>query len=428
MGVTIGTLNILDPIFAVKHKQAEGLALPGMSNWSTRKIRIEELIQECALDVICLQEVSSQSLSDMKAAIKEQGYKIRHVKHSGRHDGLAILYKKDKLEEKEFHSLSKHGINSCYIDLCDKTNAKMIRVANCHLLGGPHTDKGTEQIEELVAETDKAGSQKIDLRIIAGDFNTQMLKDSKFTALQKANYAFDGNITPTEPSTKRHIDWIWVRSSPQIPPVFSDHLVPLYISQSCVSDHILSATQIKFKAAVINPLPPVFQQATAPLVAPTPFVFKHSQPKGSLREKIMDHFSVTGPQWPDFRKSQLSQQLDQILTQYAKAKPFLPTIRQKFAEYGGPFPMSENEMKVLKNDLERAIAAALQLTPKPVSVQPPEPTPKPVSVQPPKSTAIPLSSPPAAKPKAPLTFGQKVKAFFDTIFRFFTRIFTRIFG
>jgi len=280
-----------------------------------------------------------------------------------------------------------------------------------------------------VAEADKAAPQKIDLRIIAGDFNTQVLKDSKFTALQKANYAFDGNITPTEPGKNRHIDWIWVRSSPQIVPLFSDHLVPLYIPQSIVSDHTLLATQVKFTAEVLkaNILPTVFQQATAPLVTPAPFVFKHSQPKGSFREKIMDHFSITG-QWPDFRKSQLSQMLDQILTQYAQAKPFLPTLRQKLAEYGGPFPMSKNERAVLGDDIEHAIAAALvQPAPTPAAVQPPELMPKPVSVEPPKPMVIP-PSPPAAKPKAPLTFGQKVKAFFGDIFRFFARIFTRIFG
>ncbi|WP_068469306.1 endonuclease/exonuclease/phosphatase family protein [Candidatus Protochlamydia phocaeensis] len=425
MGISVGTFNILDPNFAVSHNQAEGLSAPGKSNWGSRKEGIVRLIQSSHLDVICLQEISARSLNDMKAAIEAQGYEIVHVPHSGRIDGLAILYKKGKLEPKDFRVLSKHGLESCYVDLKDQTTGKMIRVANCHLLGGPKSNQGTEQIEALVKEVDKEANHPIDARIIVGDFNADEKQlnqtNSKFQALKQANYAFDGNLSPTEPGKNRHIDWIWVRSSAQLASLAVPHpSVP-------VSDHQLLATQLNFQATVLsnNPLPSTLSQVIS---AP----FQHTQPNRSFRAKMMSHFSVTG--WDAGSKKSFAEKLDGILTQCANANPFLPTIRQKFAEYVDTLLMTASERQMLREDLERAIQAAQEMATRERVRARAMSALQTGSVSIPASgigslsqednrTPAPLASRPSNPSTAPVTLFQHVKAFFRGIASFFSRLF-----
>jgi exonuclease III len=428
MGITVGTFNILDPIFAVKHRQPQGLVGQQppdgerMGNWPTRKDRIVQLIKASNLDVINLQEVSRKSLAGMEKEIEKMGYGIKYVKHTGRHDGLAILYKMNKLEEQNFCCHSKKGLKFCYIDLrvINDKEKKIIRVANCHLKGGdPENQKiGTAQIEKLVAKVNK-GSKKMAACIITGDLNACDYKnDPKFRALKAKGYEFDGNIDATEinkQGTKRHIDWIWVRSS-------SAQLAHLIIQQPIlsltndVSDHVLSATRIVFSGQKLKTdlTPSLFQNAMAhtatAATASATTLFRHTQPKGSFREKIMNHFSVRVPGWDDDLKSAFSKKLDDVLLQCAKVKKefFLKVIRDKFA--ADIDQLNDEEKEILKSDLELAIKAAT----KPHIPHNKQEKPHAASVKPPVASVSPVPS---------VTWGQRIKGFFSGIASFFAGLF-----
>lgn len=286
MSYKIGTFNILDPNYALKHNQKEGLTSTGQSNWSTRKQGIVKLINGSNLDVICLQEISLDSFNDLKSGL-ENFYTIKHIKHIGKGDGLAILYKKTFREiNSKIESL--HGLNFGYVDLQDHVSKKIIRVANCHLLGGPKQDLGKQQIEKLLkaVENDPSTRGVISARIITGDFNAdeKLLTETntKFTSLQQANYQFDGDVTPTEIGKARHLDWIWIRGDAK--------LSHLNISQPVsVSDHALLATEICLKAS--KPSSALQQEVSRKNGAPlnntqSPGQVKHKTKSSTLGKRI----------------------------------------------------------------------------------------------------------------------------------------------
>lgn len=418
MNITVGTFNILDPDFAVKYKQKEGLTAAGKSNWNTRKDLIARKIENSNLDIMTLQEVSLTSFDDLSIDFQKAGYVVKHVPHSERTDGLAVLYKANKFTEKGFKVFTKHGMNSCYIDLAMSTG-KIIRVATCHLLGGPKQDMGREQIEQVVQMVEKNGAEEIEARIITGDFNadaTQLdspsdldeegdeldIPPTKFTALKEAEYEFDGDLTPTEIAKNRRIDWIWVRSSSvTLSPLTAAMQTISQQRQEAASDHALAATQLQFKASVFQPAPlsldpltisvdsPLTQSPdTSPLPTPLSFYpynfsptivktdpeitpYQHTQPLGSFRAKIMDNFSVTG--WDAALRRCWKENLDKILTQQANAKPFLQVVRQKYEEWTEHLFMTKDEKEILINDFEKAIAAAQKQSPSHTPASQPQP-------------------------------------------------------
>lgn len=265
MSITIGTLNILHPPYAERHKQKEGLNQNGKHNWHTRKDRIANLIKQSDLDVLCLQEIGSRSNLDLQEKLRN-AYEVVHVSRE-RGDGLAIYFKKGKFEKIKFTDL---GDGICFIDLNDRTMGKVVRVANCHLQGGSQQNVGKQQIETLLAKVNTPSSTPIAVRIIAGDFNsdeTQLHQaDSKFAALHKAGFQHNGDLSETElpkggHAKGRHIDWIWSHSdTPGLIPK------PHLIAQSeVVSDHLLSASKIPTE----EPAKPVSQTIAKP-IAPLP--------------------------------------------------------------------------------------------------------------------------------------------------------------
>ncbi|CRX38459.1 endonuclease/exonuclease/phosphatase family protein [Estrella lausannensis] len=283
MSISVGTFNMLDPQFALNHNQKEGLTKTGQSNWPTRKQGIVKLLNESKLDVICLQEISPKSLNDIKTDLNGQ-YVIKYIKHAERSDGVAILYKKT-FKEVNSQTLSLHGLNSGYVDLKDQLSGRVIRVANCHLLGGNKQNQGKEQIEKLLerVDTDPSKEGAIAARIITGDFNADEKQlnnpNSKFDALKKASYQFDGDLSATEIANNRHIDWIWIRGDSRL-----SHLdVP---QPQLVSDHALLATKITFKASAmtdhvpskVKAKPTLFQNVGRQDKATSPKTVSHAKP------------------------------------------------------------------------------------------------------------------------------------------------------
>lgn len=260
MDIRIGTFNILDPRYAIVHNEPAGLQHP----WPQRAIFMAQFLQQVNLDILCLQEISPESLKDLQPYFQAQGYAIEYIKHPGapphsRHDGLAILYKTAQFAKKSFHTLSKYKLSSCFLDL-QNTEGKVIRIANCHLQGGPQgPTQGYEQLQQLQQAVDQQDSSVV-ARILVGDFNEDEKNlsspSSKLSILQNAQYQFDGNLAPTEPSKNRRIDWIWVKSpQAQLTPL------PILPSSQPISDHLLTATHIHIPVSQQPPSPSPIQAA-----------------------------------------------------------------------------------------------------------------------------------------------------------------------
>lgn len=277
--VTIGTFNILDPVFAERHKQSQGLNHLGRSNWDTRAPRLITCIQNSNLDVICLQEVSNVS-KEYFEKFTQGTYVLLWSKHQSRHDGVAILYKKDKFKHIAFKQIPSEGLCASYVDLKEKASQSVIRVASCHLLGGPAkgpVHSGKIQVDKYVSVVEKQESSlayTLEAKIIAGDFNEANPQSEKFQALQ-GYYTTDGSSMITEPDKNRKIDWIWVNSR--------GFLNQLKVAQEDnLSDHRLLATKL------ILPI----QSSDIPP--------KHSQPTDGSKIKRPSSPKTTKPVRPSF--------------------------------------------------------------------------------------------------------------------------------
>lgn len=258
MSIKIGTFNILDPYYAVKWKEKEGIVpgiTPPQSNWKpstknsfSRCDEVANVITGSKLDVIFLQEVSTESFKDLQKAFQKGEYTAVHQIRPDRKDGLAIIFKTQKFQGARLTSIDKHGIFAMHIQLTKNDGSETFLVANCHLLGGGDQKKGTEQIDHLVSQIIPLAS-RVNTTIVAGDFNADQhnlppnpnqrpLPRSKFSALITAGFMRDDNVSPSEVRSKRHIDWIWVNKQ-------GAQLKAIAVAQTgLASDHLLVATEI----------------------------------------------------------------------------------------------------------------------------------------------------------------------------------------
>jgi endonuclease/exonuclease/phosphatase family metal-dependent hydrolase len=239
-----GSLNILHPDFAVRHNEADGL-IPGTncSNWSTRKERIVTVLNDSKLDVICLQEISRANLNEILPHLV--GYaEASHEMHQSRGDGVAILYKTDRLVLKQKHTFEPvHGMMSACVDLSERASGKIVRVASCHLKGGG-SPEGINQINSLVERVETTPGF-VHARVIAGDFNADANREhwnsARFRSLREKLYQHDDSQSPTEPKKNRRIDWVWIKASE------AHEVQSLPIVHETVSAHIISATKLVWK-------------------------------------------------------------------------------------------------------------------------------------------------------------------------------------
>lgn len=440
MNVTIGTFNILDPDFATRHRQSQGL-IPGTntSNWSNRKDLVVKTITDANLDILCIQEISETSLKEIQSDLKKDGYAVEWSKHNGRKDGLAILYKEKKFTKEGLTTPSVSSLTEMILDL--KTQeGKTIRVANCHLLGGADSPAGKKQIENLINEVEKntpPGKSPIIARFITGDFNEDSKNaNQKLTAIRAQNYLCDDKpdtddkpgIITEKPNPKnpkgRHIDWIWTKLSSDSNPKIQNLFTHLDFPDHNASDHYLTAAKVS--------LPSIEQKAEKELTLPV----------GSFREKIGRHFKLT--ELPEQTQKEISNELEKILNKHAKDKPFLALVRNDLNLYLKNLNGIDNQ-KVL-SAFEKAVtdaqSEALRTKPKPPQMPRPElikanPSPVGPSTPPVENLSPPAAVPPvsqsqksstsATSPAANKGFGLKVKAFFRTLFSPLTRLFRFIF-
>lgn len=246
MQLVIGTYNILHPEFAIKHSELVGLTDTKESNWPIRKVNILKGLINSNIDIICLQEISKTSKSELSQGLSEAGFEIRHIENP-RGDGSAIIFKKSNFSELQFKTLDlDEEKRACFVDLLQSSTKKVIRIANCHLQGGPTgPTKGVQQLNLVLNSIAAPSEYSIDLKAVCGDFNEDETKDQKKSVLMQQKFTNDGTRVITEPSKNRQIDWIFCVSSENQALELQNVHIPAFVSPA--SDHHIKATKITLR-------------------------------------------------------------------------------------------------------------------------------------------------------------------------------------
>ena len=252
----VATYNILDPELALFWKNPEGVEEKEgqlVDNWHQRHFRIASNIQDMNPDIICFQEVTHQTLLDLGKLLPQYQARgpVPHKKGETTGYGNAILFKANRFDLEKNIELrtTDQGVSRAAIalDLKDKETQITIRVASLHLTGYNYhqsTEKeralGLDQLKFFTKALEKFPVSGL---ILAGDFNEDATMPERTRFLQESGYISDGALSPTEPSSQRKIDWIFMKGA-----LFSD-LMPL--SQNGphpqASDHLLTGTSFEIK-------------------------------------------------------------------------------------------------------------------------------------------------------------------------------------
>jgi endonuclease/exonuclease/phosphatase family metal-dependent hydrolase len=233
--VTIGSLNVLHPYYAVKWYEKPGLNMEGktrgkekcklacetdewteLHNWVERVPLIKKRI--CEADIVCLQEVDNVFVEDLQT----DGYQLL-VSGFGKQTkpfGNAIMCKTSgKLLESSTLIENKADVVSTI-----NIQGKKVKIASVHLDGYYRDEENQEKkdarklagFNQLLKDLEifEENSEDVDLFIIAGDFNEDTREEGKkycrMDFLRDNGYSNDGYVVGTEPGGQK-IDWIFVK-------------------------------------------------------------------------------------------------------------------------------------------------------------------------------------------------------------------------
>lgn len=245
--IAVGTYNILypqpwvDPLNPPEKMKNDKFEKIGYSfNKETKKIEdnyvyragvVADNILKANLDVVCLQEVTNESIEILKKKLTDYEFvwdrhnfstsKTCREKKFGStvNHGVAIIYKKagttllDKKIERSLIKLRKSQKSRVHVRVDLSLKGKNIRVVTGHFVDSRSFDKGEKdtQIKKALELASEKSQHVFDLKIVAGDKNQdqwgqfedqQKTADVKhaeaFQSLLKDGYQFDGNYQPTE--------------------------------------------------------------------------------------------------------------------------------------------------------------------------------------------------------------------------------------
>jgi len=285
--ITVGSYNVLNPYHAVKWATEQGLTEDGKqrdpqflrdlargedeeawklySNWSERKELLAENIYHAA--IVCLQEVSEETIIDLQIAapfylvskvgfheasrrVEQFGNAIMYDHHKAR---LLNSFEIEHIVQGEKDAWSRNAVCAVF-----EVSGKVIKVASVHLSGYNPTETelpkkqaskevGYKELQAYVTEIEK-DLDGIDGIVIAGDFNedpSEAVREMYRPGyLESQGYRNDGNLTVTEPSKGRKIDWVYYKDvrtkDAQLSSAELEH------RQRQVSDHLMTGTEIRW--------------------------------------------------------------------------------------------------------------------------------------------------------------------------------------
>lgn len=246
-GFRVASYNIANPIYGDKFKESSAKAAYGLENWpSNRYKEVVHNIKSIGADIITLQECHPDTAEALKKDLTD--YEVTYTSHRGRNDdGVAILTKKNrfavqKAKEHHFQELDKNkkAVNrsSCYVDVFDNKNKKVIRVATGHIYGNPAdpatSEKHASEFRKFAEQGDaKAGAPST--IILTADANA-VKTSNVFKIIQDAGFRTDGNTSPTEPEKDRRIDFVFKKSTNKEDPLLARQ-AEVELKYEWASDH-----------------------------------------------------------------------------------------------------------------------------------------------------------------------------------------------
>ena len=283
--ITVGTYNILFPQMSMPPNQystdmgydVNDQNVP-VENSATRLPRIVKNIRDSNLDVICLQEVVSETFDKLVAELGKD-YTIVWAPHEKFH-GVGIMYKNKVFNErfKKLEHVDVPLVNTATGEIFNKKRAHIMidlelkgsvyRIVSCHLQD-PREFKTNKDlhVKEVVQRTlntppPEGSNYTIARYIIAGDMNQDQHADigetnvpfesekwaSCFQPFLDNDFNVDGNYSSSEwtkefkqnalpVSKNRRIDWIWLKDLRPVP-------INLSGQDQLASDHSLVASTI----------------------------------------------------------------------------------------------------------------------------------------------------------------------------------------
>jgi hypothetical protein len=217
LGLTVGTYNLLHPVYAEKHREAEGICGKlKKSNWEVRAPEIGRILQNSQLDVVFLQEVGSEQLLDLSPYIS--AYQLTYVAHPGRsaRDGVAVLTRRARLnvvatEPIAFEGKLPEHKGQSYMCAASAvvhdthTDARLL-LASVHF----YPQKCMHPESTFLAHLGKARLERsCDCVVWGGDCNKVYMTPPGGGAYKSAK----GDEEPTRVRGHKKIDWIFASSS-----------------------------------------------------------------------------------------------------------------------------------------------------------------------------------------------------------------------
>ena len=231
------------------------------SNFDARCPLLAENIKK--VDVVCLQEISSDAIQKI---IDCTGYKLAKASYHTSDApekvfGNAILFNPNTVRMKGDFEISHKGSKVTRQAACAvlESGGKVYKVASVHLEGywskNPDLVKkqeskkiGHEELQMYVAGVESEPTDA-DAIVIGGDFNEGAEeRDADLYRpgfLKDRKYSFDGSLAPTEPTTNRRIDWIFIKARAGNDFVRLESM-NLENNQHNVSDHLMTGTTVRW--------------------------------------------------------------------------------------------------------------------------------------------------------------------------------------
>lgn len=207
--LTVGTYNVLHPVYAKKYKEYAGLSkMEHASNWTSfRAPTISRILLECNLDLYLLQEVDMQDLLTIPELTNQ--YHVIVYSHPLREagDAVAILAAKHRfvVQRQEMVPFqSKENPNRYY--MCAATAVIKDKVTNLsYLVASTHFyKKKSHQPDTTLMDYLQSHSNECNAVIWGGDCNDEY-KNKRSSISDEYSYVAEGQNT----RGAKHIDWIF---------------------------------------------------------------------------------------------------------------------------------------------------------------------------------------------------------------------------
>lgn len=233
----IACYNVLAPVYAVKHKQQEGLTPEGSDNWFARWPALARAISSCPCDIMCMLELGRKGYSSAAEDIRKLAesftppFQMLYFDHPWRKDAVAILYAEERFEFLQMRTTEHHGNVTPLVDLRDRATGAVVRVLAFHQFH-PKDSRHPGHLGAALSLAEQG--ELVDCTVIAGDFN----EDPRQSSLQKqvefvrqyrcavrCSCPHLPQVSTSKVPAEPQLDWIWVRGAEPEYDDFCQHVI-----------------------------------------------------------------------------------------------------------------------------------------------------------------------------------------------------------